>query len=304
MDNQPSPPVPFSAALPQQQPHLAHHHHTSSTLPADNHNHNHIDPVYNEKDTYHQSPRNERGSNGSNNSHGRAHDSVISQPFSPKPSYPPSPTSSVSSAGGRRHRSIPEIQSPTTTEAQNLRYPPQAYLDPEKGGYDSSQERRSHRHSGSVRDQTAIVYDQGKYVEKGPEEKAWQLLVSTRLFAHAAASATNDTAVLPIRSLCSTLNRHHPLDRGRTLRLAGTCTPQALHHSSTTLHPTKDFPHPGTQPSAPLGLLPQLIDRLQRAHACSHSPVLSHHRIRCRDSRLDSRCILVLLFHSRRPRRP
>jgi hypothetical protein len=51
-------------------------------------------------------------------------------------------------------------------------------LDPEKHGY-GSQGHHSYRHSGSARAADDAVYDQGQYHEKAPEEKAWQLLVST-----------------------------------------------------------------------------------------------------------------------------
>lgn len=133
------------------------------------------DYVYNEKDAFasQQSYRTDRGSKSSSN---RGRDSVISHPFSPKASSPPSPSSSVSSAG-RRHRSIPEIHSAqSVTDIQPVTYPPQAYLDPEKQAYGSSQGRRSQNLPGGP-EADAIVYDQGEYHEKGPEEKAWQLLV-------------------------------------------------------------------------------------------------------------------------------
>jgi hypothetical protein len=159
------PPVPFSATRNGQQPHQPSHDSA-------------YEHTYNEKEDYSQQQpaRAERGSKTSSN--GRCRDSVISHPFSPKQSYPPSPCSSISSAGKGRHASIQEIQSPTLDNSpQNLRRPPQAHLDPEKHGY-GSQDRHSHRHSGSARAANDAVYDQGQYHEKAPEEKAWQLLVS------------------------------------------------------------------------------------------------------------------------------
>jgi len=163
------PPVPSSATYPDrsQQAH--------QLLP--NATPDEYEYTYNEKDAYpRQQSRIDRGSKTSSN--GRGHDSVISHPFSPKQSYPPSPSSSVSSAGGRRHRSIPEIQfSPPARDSQNIRSPPQAHLDPEKHGYGSSQGHRSQRHSEA----NDAVYDQSEYHEKEPEEKAWQLLVSSIL---------------------------------------------------------------------------------------------------------------------------
>ncbi|KAH7398715.1 hypothetical protein DE146DRAFT_498976 [Phaeosphaeria sp. MPI-PUGE-AT-0046c] len=134
--------------------------------------------TYNEKDAY--SPqlntRAERGSKQSSN-YGRGRDSVISHPFSPKPSNPPSPSSSISSVGQHKHHSFtdfhPEI---AANNGRNIRLPPQAHLDPEKQGYESSQGRRSQRNSASVRVADDAVYDQAEYHEKAPEEKAWQLL--------------------------------------------------------------------------------------------------------------------------------
>ncbi|KAH7090397.1 hypothetical protein FB567DRAFT_589793 [Paraphoma chrysanthemicola] len=161
------PPAPYSAtyAHQSQQPNQPPTHPANSEYEC----------TYNEKDSYPQlqSSRTERGSKASS---GRAHDSVISHPFSPKQSYPPSPTSSISSAGGQQQKSNLEIQYSSPNESQNLRYPPQAHLDPEKQGYESSQGHRAHRHSGSGRGANDAVYDQGEYHESAPEEKAWQLL--------------------------------------------------------------------------------------------------------------------------------
>jgi hypothetical protein len=170
------PPVPLSATHTN---HSQQPHRSSPNATPDEHEY-----TYNEKDTYsqHRRSRAERGSKQSS-SNGRGRDSVISHPFSPKQSYPPSPTSSISSAGGRKHYSITEIQASSTpiSEGQDIRCPPRAYLDPEKQGYDSLPEPRSHRNSGSARGASDAVYDQSKYHEKAPEEKAWQLLVSSRL---------------------------------------------------------------------------------------------------------------------------
>lgn len=167
--------VPFSATF-------ANHSQQPSHQPSPNTTPDEVQYTYNEKDYYpqqqhQQRPRDERGSKTSSN--GRGRDSVISHPFSPKQSYPPSPTSSISSvSGGRRHHSVPEIQSSAPVkDSQNITCPPQAHLDPEKHGYNSSQEPRSHRHSASARGASDAVYDQGEYHEKEPEEKAWQLLV-------------------------------------------------------------------------------------------------------------------------------
>jgi hypothetical protein len=161
------PPVPFSAthADSSQRPHQL----------APNTVRNEGEHTYTEKDAHsRQQNRVDRGSKASSND--RGHDSVISHPFSPKRSYPPSPTSSVSSAGGRRHSPIPEIQSARpANDGQNISYPAPAHLDPEKHGYRSSQEHRTHRQSETQ----DAVYDENKYHEKEPLEKAWQLLVSS-----------------------------------------------------------------------------------------------------------------------------
>jgi hypothetical protein len=167
------PPVPSAATHAN---HTTQSHHPAAIAQPDEREY-----TYSEKDVYsqHQSSRAERGSKQSSN-YGRGRDSVISHPFSPKQSYPPSPTSSISSVGGRKHYSITEIQpaSRPISDGQNIRCPPQAHLDPEKQGYDSLHEPRSHRNSASARGANDAVYDQGEYHEKAPEEKAWQLLVS------------------------------------------------------------------------------------------------------------------------------
>jgi len=161
-------PVPYSAthADRSQQPHPL----SPNTTP------NEHEYTYNEKDaSSRQQSRVDRGSKASSN--GRAHDSVISHPFSPKQSYPPSPSSSISSAGGQRQSPTPEIQySKSTNHGESIKVPAQAHLDPEKHGYRSSQDR-PHRHSGTH----DAVYDENKYHEKEPLEKAWQLLVSSLL---------------------------------------------------------------------------------------------------------------------------
>ncbi|KAF2263224.1 hypothetical protein CC78DRAFT_288505 [Lojkania enalia] len=166
MEPQPPPTAPSPVALPQQLSHHHHHHHqrshdTSTSNP---------EYEYDEKDTYPRlSSRPERGSKGSN---GRSHDSVISHPFSPKASSPPSPSSSISSRG-RKHRSISEIHQAPSLVA----YPPRAYLDPEKAQLSARGTRSPNRISSSNPDAPAAVYDSGEYHEKEPEEKAVRLLI-------------------------------------------------------------------------------------------------------------------------------
>lgn len=161
------PPAPYSATYTHpSQP----YHQPSPNTSSDDCDY---DYDYSEKDTYH-TPHKSHSARASKASNRRAHDSVISHPLSPKLSTPPSPTSSVSSAG-RQHRGIQEIQHAPATH--DVACPPPAHLDPEKHDYGSSQggQRSANRASGL--DADAIVYDQGEYHEKGPEEKAWQLLV-------------------------------------------------------------------------------------------------------------------------------
>ncbi|CAN9260774.1 unnamed protein product [Alternaria alternata] len=133
--------------------------------------------AYNEKEPY-QRQHSIRTDRHSKSSFGRGHDSVISShPFSPKASSAPSPTSSISSLGQQRN-STPEIRySRSDIEQNNIQYPQQAHLDPEKHGYGSSHDGRSPNRASAARlDSDAIVYDKGAFHEKGPEEKAWQLL--------------------------------------------------------------------------------------------------------------------------------
>lgn len=177
-----TPPAPSPAPAPQN--HQPQHHQQLSNSNSNPHQAQTQQPSgpessspaaqheYNEKDAYvgrqpyHPGPHAaQRGSKGSSRS--RAHDSVISsQPLSPKPTSPPSPTASL-------HRSIPEIQ-PSSPEP--ISFPPRAYLDPEKaaaGNFLNS----PHSPRVSNHDVTAAVYDSGEYREKGPEDKPVQLLL-------------------------------------------------------------------------------------------------------------------------------
>jgi hypothetical protein len=135
--------------------------------------------VYSEKDnhSHHHSIRSDRLSKSSCR---RAHDSVISHPFSPKPSSPPSPSSnsSISSIGHHPNSTNSHRYSSSHPDRQSISYPPQAHLDPEKHAEAISQAHRlSNRLSALPSGADAIVYDKGAYQEKGPEEKAWQLLL-------------------------------------------------------------------------------------------------------------------------------
>lgn len=161
MDLPRPPPAPYSAIS------------NTTTSPAELY-HNRLSYT-NEKDqyTYNASQlQNSRHERGSKSTTGRGHDSVISHPFSPKASSPPSPASSISSAG-RKSRSIPEVRySSPPRGSRDITYPPQArIIDPEKAAYSSPSPGR--RSPNVAQD---AVYDQAEYHEKGPEEKAWQLL--------------------------------------------------------------------------------------------------------------------------------
>jgi hypothetical protein len=137
------------------------------------------DCAYNEKDaSQYQQQQSTHPGRRSKSSYRKGHDSVISHPFSPKASSPPSPGSSISSLG-RQPNSITEIRYATPeAESTKIQYPKQVHIDPEKRSYRSSQGRRSPtRVSAAGYEGDAIVYDKGEYQEKGPEEKAWQLLV-------------------------------------------------------------------------------------------------------------------------------
>ncbi|KAF1925446.1 uncharacterized protein M421DRAFT_423764, partial [Didymella exigua CBS 183.55] len=131
---------------------------------------------YNEKDV-HARKDSTRTDGASKASYGHAHDSVIS-PFSPKASAPPSPSSSISSDVGRKDRTISEIRETLVRQSHNshrVSHPPRAHLDPEKANsYDAFEHRSQNRRS--VPDAGAVVYDKSEYHEKGPEDKAWQLL--------------------------------------------------------------------------------------------------------------------------------
>ncbi|KAH7392578.1 hypothetical protein BKA66DRAFT_16786 [Pyrenochaeta sp. MPI-SDFR-AT-0127] len=176
------PPVPYSAAFsPQSQSQSHSQSQPSYYQPSPNTSSDDCDYDYgygyNEKDAYYSPQQTKHVARAPRPTNRRPHDSLISHPLSPKLSSPPSPTSSVSSAG-RRHHSLPaEIQhAPPQVASRGIAYPPVAHLDPEKNGYaPSSQSHRSPNRASGL-DADAIVYDQGEYHEKGPEEKAWQLL--------------------------------------------------------------------------------------------------------------------------------
>lgn len=145
-------------------------------------------------------------------SYDRGRDSVISHPFSPKTPYPPSPTSSISSAGGQRQISIPEIEHSipkNNSPRQSPRCPPQAHLDPEKRGYESSQGHRSpHHHSVNGPDANVAVINQGEYHEKEVEEKVWQLLVSYHLMHRIQLHLTCSSSTCPALAVCFPLPSH------------------------------------------------------------------------------------------------
>ncbi|KAL1792762.1 hypothetical protein ACET3X_009269 [Alternaria dauci] len=176
MQSQP-PPVPCSAAFPQQQSQPQRQPATSPPSDDDYYNHNNNNYTYNEKEQYH--PQHSiRPDRHSKSSFGRGHDSVISShPFSPNDSSAPSPGSSISSIGQQQNPTPETRYSRSNIEQRNVQYPQQAHLDPEKHGYGSSHDGPSPNRASAARlDSEAIIYDKGAFHEKGPEEKAWQLL--------------------------------------------------------------------------------------------------------------------------------
>jgi hypothetical protein len=287
------PPVPFSAT---------HTHHSQPPQqPSPNAVYEEPTYTYNEKDAYtqQQSTRAERGSKQSSND-GRGRDSVISHPFSPKQSNPPSPSSSISSVDRQKHNSLTAIHpSVPANEGRNIKFPPQAHLDPEKQDYGMAQGRRSHGTSGSVRVADDAVYDQAEYHEKAPEEKAWQLLVS-RAHVSVTRILTNSDPVLSLWPLRFALHRDHSLDIRRSHGFARTRTTQVLHPTTSPLDTTHHIPRTCVEPATPSRILAQRISRLQRCNARRHPPLFAHHRVWRRDCFLDSGRILVLLVYSRR----
>ncbi|USP81058.1 hypothetical protein yc1106_08332 [Curvularia clavata] len=174
MEEPQPPPAPGSPAPPQHLSHHQHHyyqHRLSSPAVSS-------DYVDCEKDPYHQhhqhSLRSDRLSKSSNRG---AHDSVISHPFSPKPSSPPSPSSdSTLSSISPQRTSAQANRHSSQVERQFLQYPQKAHIDPEKHAASLSQSRSPNRLSALPSVVDAIVYDKGAFQEKGPEEKACQLL--------------------------------------------------------------------------------------------------------------------------------
>lgn len=258
MESQP-PPAPFSATGPRQKPQLS-----ASTTP------DCYEYEYSEKDAYpyaHPAYSNSRTERNSRSSYGRAHDSVIS-PFSPKCSSPPSPRSSVSSAA-RKHPassvSVPEIRYSTSNiERHSVQYPPQVHLDPEKHAHRSSQGgRSSHRLSASGLDAPAIVYDQGKYHEKGPEDKAWQLLVcviptSCSLHFFFLAAASDGLLVLLVWPLCTAFRCYYPMDTFRCVGRTCPSAPTHLHQAAFTFRTTQDLSCSSAEPATSSCLQPRL----------------------------------------------
>lgn len=99
----------------------------------------------------------------------------------------------------------------------------------------------------------------------------------------------------------STLCCHRPLDHSRPAALARTCALATLLDTPHALRTTEDLPRPRTKPAIAPRLLPRLRNTLQHAYADCCPPVLPDCRIWSRYCRMDSRCLLVLFFHSRGP---
>ncbi len=217
------------------------------------------DSEYNEKDAY--APVNSgRAHRTSRSTFGHAHDSVLS-PFSPATSAPPSPGSSISSAAGQKHRSLAESHdynhdSHSHSHSHRVSYPPRAHLDPEKAVAHDAYEQRSQRsqHRASAADPRAVVYDKSQYHEKGPEDKAWQLLVCTPLRVCPPRQPLT-LSVLPLWSLRPTLHRHHVLDHSRNPHSIGSVSSTLLLQPSAAVHAADYLPCSRSQPAAASGLL-------------------------------------------------
>lgn len=164
---EPQSPTAVSSPATHTTAHHDHHHQQQHYAPSPNSD---SEYAYNEKDAYQRQQHFQldpapRG--------GRGHDSVISHPFSPKLSAPPSPSSSMSSGGRRKHHYSQEIQ---PAQPVIISYPARAHIDPEKAnGSPTHSPRAGNTHvSSSNPDVTAVFYDGN---DKGPEEKAVQLLL-------------------------------------------------------------------------------------------------------------------------------
>ncbi|EDU48564.1 hypothetical protein PtrSN002B_000832 [Pyrenophora tritici-repentis] len=171
MESQP-PPVPRSATSTWTQQSPSQHPTPPSAA------HDDYSYAYNEKDAY-QRQQHAWTDRHSRSSY-RAHDSVISShPLSPKGSSLPSPCSSINSTRGPHRNSKPEFHysaSDIEQQQHQIQFPPRAYIDPEKQAHRYSHSHPSPNRASAGPEDDAIVYDKGAYHEKGPEEKAWQLL--------------------------------------------------------------------------------------------------------------------------------
>jgi len=269
-------PLPVVSATPPQQ--TAEHHRLPST---------------------HHCEDNEKAYSQSSYDCGR--DSVISHPFSPNVPSPPSPGTSISSINPRQCLATDKRLS-SRPDCQSIQYPPRAWIDPEKHGYGSSQGCHSPRAGPGVE---TVVYDQGKYHEKGPEEMPWQLLVCVchRIIFPSLSHPTDltDWPALSLRSMRSTFCCHNTLDHCRPTPLAPARTLATMRHTSLPVRTTKELARPRPKSAVAPHLLPRLDVGIQHPYADRRPLLLPSRRIWSRNSRMDSGWLLVLFFDSRRP---
>jgi hypothetical protein len=106
-------------------------------------------------------------------------DSVISHPFSPKLSFPPSPSSIASSAVKRNGRTS-EMELGVEPIHVKVSYPPRAQLDPEKQIYPPQTPISPTHASITDQDVMAALYDQREVHDSlphMPNKKALKILV-------------------------------------------------------------------------------------------------------------------------------
>ena len=112
---------------------------------------------------------------------------------------------------------------------------------------------------------------------------------------------TNNNTVLPLRPLCTTFRRHHPLDHSDSACLPCSGTPEVMLNTALALRTAHHVSRPSAQPSAASRVLARLVDSVQRPYASRHPPLLAYCCIRRRSRSLDCCRILVLLFDTGRP---
>jgi hypothetical protein len=140
-------------------------------------------------------------------------DSVISHPFSPKISSPPSPSSVVSSAI-RHHSRHAESQQ---TSQHSVTYPPRARLDLEKQNVlPQSPQPRTFI---SISNPDVVIRTSGQRPnDDTPESDALKILVcldQSTIPRSIRDDAANTILAISLRTMCHLLVRNHVMDCGR-----------------------------------------------------------------------------------------